>query len=102
MIHVVAEIELKPGCREEYLKLFKAHVVKVRAEVGCVAYAPTIDAAGAPMAAHPPRENVVTILEQWQTLADLQAHAQAPHQLAFRKQVGHLMSRGRVEVFQEA
>jgi quinol monooxygenase YgiN len=102
MVHVVAEIELKPGAREEYLKLFKAHVVKVRAEKGCAAYAPTVDMTGAPMTGHPPRDNVVTILEQWQTLADLQAHAQAPHQLAFRKQVGALMLKGLVEVLQEA
>lgn len=101
MIHVVAEIQLKEGCRAEYLKLFKAHVVKVRAEKGCVAYAPFVDA-GAAMVGHPPRENVVTILEQWQSLADLQAHSQAPHQTAFRTQAGHLMAGARVEVFEEA
>jgi quinol monooxygenase YgiN len=102
MIHVVAEIELKPGCRAEYLKMFKAHVPKVRAEKGCVAYAPVVDAVGAPMAGHPPRENVVTIVEQWQSLADLEAHSRAPHQAEFRKQAGHLVAKGRVEVFQEA
>ena len=43
MIHVIATIELKPGYREDYLKILKENVPKVKAEDGCLAYEPTID-----------------------------------------------------------
>jgi quinol monooxygenase YgiN len=102
MIHVVAEVELKPGQRQKFLTLFKAHVAKVRLEKGCVAYGPMVDAAGAPMARHAPRENILTILEQWRSLEDLQAHMQAPHQVEFFKKTGDMRAGGRVEILQEA
>ena len=102
MIHVVAEITLKPGCREEFVKLFKAHVLKVRRESGCAAYAPVVDAPGAPMAGHPPRENVMTVIEQWESLEALAAHLQAPHQTEFFKKTGAMRVGARVEVMQDA
>lgn len=102
MIHVVAEIELKPGKRPEFLTLFKEHVKKVRQEKGCVAYAPMVDASGEPPAARAPRENVVTILEEWQSLEDLQAHLKAPHQAEFFKRTGDMRAAGRVSVLTEA
>ena len=43
MIHVVATIELKPGCRDEFLDILRQNVPSVRAEEGCIAYEPTID-----------------------------------------------------------
>jgi quinol monooxygenase YgiN len=102
MIHVIAEIELQPGRREEFLALFRAHVLKVRAEKGCLAYAPTVDAPGSALPGHPPRENVLTIVETWQTLADLEAHIRAPHQAEFMKRSGHLRAGARLEVLQDA
>lgn len=101
MIHVIAEIELNAGARDEYLRLFKAHVLNVRQEKGCVAYGPTVDAPS-PIVSHPPRPNVVTIVEQWASLADLAAHGQSAHQMAYRKQVAGLVAKARVEVFQDA
>ncbi len=46
MIRVVAVITAKPGLREELLALFRANVPNVRAEAGCIEYAPFLDAEG--------------------------------------------------------
>ena len=43
MIHVLADIELAPGVRDEFIKIFKANVPAVQAEDGCVEYSPAID-----------------------------------------------------------
>ena len=43
MIHVIATIELRPGCRESFLEEFRRVVPDVRAEQGCLSYGPTID-----------------------------------------------------------
>ena len=80
MIHVIATIELAEGKREAFLAEFHKIVPLVRAEAGCLAYGPTVDVAGTGLAAQgPPRDNVVTVVEQWESLDALRAHLQAPH-----------------------
>ena len=37
MIQVIATIELKPGCRDDFLPLLNENVPKVKAEYGCLA-----------------------------------------------------------------
>lgn len=48
MIQVIATIELKPGCREDFLPLLNDNVPNVKAEDGCLAYDP-FDAILAPI-----------------------------------------------------
>ena len=74
MIHVIATIEIVPGKREDYLKLFRKRLPAVRSEKGCIAYAPTVDVeAGIPV--QPPvRKDVVVIVETWESLDALKAH----------------------------
>ena len=43
MIHVIATVRLKPGCRDKYLEILKGNVSAVKGEAGCLVYAPTID-----------------------------------------------------------
>ena len=43
MIHVIATVSLKPGCRDKYLEILKGNVDNVKGEAGCLVYAPTID-----------------------------------------------------------
>ena len=43
MIQVIATIELKPDCLDEYLAVLHENVPKVKAEEGCLAYEPTVD-----------------------------------------------------------
>jgi len=87
MIHVIATIKVKPGTRDKYLGILKANVPTVLAEKGCVAYVPAVDVeSGIPVQVDL-RPDVVTLIEAWESLADLQVHLKAPHMLAYREKV---------------
>lgn len=79
MIHVIASVELKPGQREAYLKEFRTVEPAVRKEKGCIAYGATMDARTDLGRQMPYRENTVTIVEQWESVAALKAHMGQPH-----------------------
>jgi quinol monooxygenase YgiN len=87
MIFVIATIELKPGKREAFLAEFNRNVPNVRAEKGCLEYGPTVDVKTDIKAQIPFRENVVTIVEKWESLQTLHAHLGAPHMAAYRERV---------------
>jgi quinol monooxygenase YgiN len=87
MIFVIATIEVKPGKREAFLAEFNKNVPNVRAEKGCLEYGPTVDARTDIKAQIPLRENVVTIVEKWESLQALHAHLVAPHMATYRERV---------------
>ena len=87
MIFVIATIEVKPGKREAFLAEFHKNVPNVRAEKGCLEYSPTVDATTDIKAQIPRRENVVTIVEKWESLEALHAHLAAPHMATYRERV---------------
>jgi quinol monooxygenase YgiN len=100
MIHVIATIELKPGCRDDYLKVLNENVPRVKAEEGCLAYAPTVDVEpGLPIPVAV-RENVVTIVEAWESLEALHAHLKTPHMTAYRNAVKAWVSNLGLQVLQ--
>ncbi len=87
MIHIIATIKVKTGMREAYLGILKANVPNVLAEKGCIAYVPTVDVeSGIPVQVEL-RPDVVTLVEAWESLADLQVHLKTPHMLAYRERV---------------
>ncbi len=87
MIHVIASIELAPGTRDKFLLEFRKLVPEVKAEAGCLAYGPAIDAeTDIPTQARIGLDKVV-IVEQWESIAALKAHAVAPHMQAYRVRV---------------
>jgi quinol monooxygenase YgiN len=59
----------------------------VLAEDGCVEYGPTIDAETDIPAQIPRRDNIVTIVEKWESLDQLKAHLVAPHMTEYRTRV---------------
>jgi quinol monooxygenase YgiN len=83
MIAVIATIETAPGCRAKLLEIFKDLVPKVRAEKGCLEYAPMIDLETS--LTGQPRENAVIMLEKWESVEALEAHLMTTHMLDFRK-----------------
>ena len=87
MIFVIATIEVKPGKREAFLAEFNKNVPNVRAENGCLEYGPTVDAKTDIKAQIPLREDVVTIVEKWESLQALHAHLVAPHMATYRERV---------------
>lgn len=89
MIHVIAEIEVRDGARDEFLGEFRRLVPIVRDEDGCIEYGAAIDlASGVGAAARP---NIVTVVEKWASEAALEAHLKAPHMDEYRKRAGHLI-----------
>jgi quinol monooxygenase YgiN len=101
MINVIASIHIKEGQLSEFIDIFKSNIPNVVKEKGCIEYIPTIDLA----TGLPPQElnsNVVTIIEKWDSLKDLQAHLSAPHMLEYRKQTKNLVEKMSVKVLKEA
>jgi len=87
MIYVVVTIEVKPGKREAFLAEFHKNLPNVRAEKGCIEYGPAVDLKTEIKAQIPLRENVVTVVEKWESLPALQAHLAAPHMATYRERV---------------
>jgi quinol monooxygenase YgiN len=101
MISVLASIRVKPGRRSEFLTIFKANVPAVKAEKGCFEYVPTVDID----ALLPPQvldENIVTIIEKWESLEALRNHLKTPHMLAYREKVKDIVESVTLKVLQEA
>ena len=83
MIHVVAVITAKAGQRAAMLELFAANRAAVLAEAGCIEYVATVDAAGMPPSKGSFGADTFVVVEKWESLAALQAHAVAPHMAAY-------------------
>ena len=91
MIHVIATIETAPGKREAYLRILQGIVPEVRAEKGCIAYAPTVDVASGLPPQRELRPDVVTLVEAWESLDALKDHLKTSHMLSYRTKVKDLV-----------
>jgi quinol monooxygenase YgiN len=83
MVHVLAVITAKPGLRGQILEAFRANVPTVLAEDGCIEYGATIDTEGAGPLQTQFGGDTFVVVEKWQTLDALKAHAAAPHMAAY-------------------
>jgi quinol monooxygenase YgiN len=100
MIHVIATIDIADGKRDAFLAEFRKLVPLVRAEKGCIDYGPAVDVATGIPAQIPQRDNVVTVVERWESLDALRAHLQAPHMLEYRARVKDLVRGVKIQVLQ--
>jgi len=83
MIHVIAVITAKPGMRESILQLFRANVPAVRAEQGCIEYGAAVDADPALPFQTKYGPDTFLVVEKWESMDALKAHAAAPHMAAY-------------------
>ena len=102
MIHVIATIELVQGKRQEFLDEFRKIVPLVRAEKGCLEYAPTVDVRTNISAQEEIRANIVTVVEKWESIEALEDHIRAPHMVEYRDRVRGLVVSTRLHVLQPA
>ena len=102
MIHVLAVITAKPGQRAEVLKAFNANVPAVRAEKGCIEYGAAVDAEGAPSLQTKYGPDTFVVVEKWESLDALRAHAQAPHMAAYAARVKDLLASRVIHILQPA
>jgi len=101
MINVIASIYIREGRLSEFIEIFKLNIPNVLKEKGCIEYVPTVDV----LTDLPPQkldDNVVTIIEKWNTLDDLQAHLSAPHMLAYKENVKDLVDKISLKILKEA
>jgi len=97
MIYVIATTEVKPECREQYIKGAEECIFQTRQEKGCIAYenhSSILDL------------NRFVVVERWATREDLNVHGKAPHMKVWREYsaplkasptVIEIISDGRVE-----
>jgi len=93
MIHVVAKLTVDPDRREEFLNAFAQLTPTVLAEAGCIAYGAAIDQPTDISVQEQAGDDVVMVIEQWESVAALEAHLDAPHMAEFRQATAD-MSRG--------
>ena len=101
MINVIATIRVKKGSVSDFLEIFKTTMPNVRAENGCIEYFPAVDID----AKLPPQildENVVTIIEKWESLEALRDHLETTHMLAYREKVKNLVAGLSLKVLKES
>lgn len=102
MICVVATIEIVPGHRDQFLEHFRQVAVLVRAEEGCLEYGPMIDIATNIGLQPPARDDIVVILEKWESVEALEKHLMASHMMEYRKAVKALVVQTQLQVLQPA
>ena len=81
MIHVIAIITAKPGQRAAVLETFAANRPAVLAEAGCIEYGAALDIEDMGTAAYGP--DAFVVVEKWESVDHLKAHAVAPHMKAY-------------------
>ena len=86
MIHVLAIITAKAGMRTKILEAFHANMPAVHAEKGCVEYGPAIDADGAGGMQAKFGADTFVVIEKWESLDALKAHAASAHNGRLRRQ----------------
>ncbi len=98
MVHVIATIEVVEGTRDRFLEIFHELVPSVVAEKGCISYGPAIDVDAKIDAQVGPRDNVVTVVEAWESVEALQDHLVAPHMDDYREKVKDIVKSVQIQV----
>ena len=91
-VHVIAVVTAKPGMRDNLLKIFDANVPAVRAENGCIAYEATIVTVDAGAMQAKFGEDTFVVVEKWDGMDALQAHAAAPHMAVYSEKTKDLVA----------
>jgi quinol monooxygenase YgiN len=92
MIHVIALITAKPGKRNDILTHFRANVPAVRAEKGCIEYGAAVDADNALPVQTKYGPDTFLVVEKWESMDALKAHAAAPHMAAYGAKTKELIA----------
>ena len=92
MIHVIAVITAKPGKRAEILQHFRANVPNVHKEKGCIEYGAAVDAENALGFQTKWGAETFLVIEKWESMDALKAHAAAPHMAAYGAKTKELIA----------
>ncbi|KQP02399.1 putative quinol monooxygenase [Pseudorhodoferax sp. Leaf265] len=100
MIQVLAIIATHPGKRSEVLAAFNANRAAVLAEAGCIEYGAVVDAANLPPGWATFGADTFVVVEKWESMDALKAHAKAPHMLAYGAQTKELVASRAIHVLE--
>ncbi len=100
MIHVLASVSIKEGMREKFLDIFKANVANVIKEEGCLEYRPAIDVETG-LEPQIVDQNMVTVIEKWESVDHLKVHLSAAHMLEYRQKVASMVEGVSLKVLQD-
>ena len=92
MIHVLAIVTAKPGQRDKILMAFRANMPAVHAEAGCIEYGPAVDAEGMGGFQTKFGPDTFVVIEKWESIDALKAHAAAPHMTAYAAKTKELIA----------
>jgi quinol monooxygenase YgiN len=92
VVHVIAVITAKPGKRALILEHFRANVPNVALEPGCIEYGAAVDAEGAPPIQAKWGADTFLVIEKWDSMDALKAHAAAPHMAAYGAKTRELIA----------
>jgi quinol monooxygenase YgiN len=96
VIHVLAIITAKPGQRAAVLQHFAANRPTVLAEAGCVEYGAALDVEGMGNASF--GADTFVVIEKWDSLDHLKAHAAAPHMKEYGARTKDLLANRAIHV----
>lgn len=102
MVHVLAVITAKPGLRARVLSAFRANVPAVLAETGCIEYGAAIDTEGAGGLQTRFGDDTFVVVEKWESLEALKAHAAAPHMAAYGARTKEMIANRAIHVLSPA
>ena len=102
MIHVLAIITTKPGLRDQVLEAFRANMPAVHAEEGCIEYGPAVDAEGMGGFQTKLGPDTFVVIEKWESIDALKAHAAAPHMAAYGAKVKDMLASRVIHVLSPA
>ena len=102
MIHVLAIVTAKPGLRSTVLDAFRANVPNVRAEQGCIEYGAAIDAENALGFQTRYGPDTFAVVEKWESMDALKAHAAAPHMAAYGAKTKELIASRAIHILSPA
>ena len=102
MIHVIAVITAKPGLRDTVLEAFRANVPAVKAEQGCIEYGAAVDLENGPGFQKKYGADTFVVIEKWESLDALKAHAAAPHMAAYGAKTKDMLASRAVHILTPA
>ena len=100
MIHVIAVITAKPGQRDSILAHFRANVPAVMAEKGCIEYGAAIDTDPALSVQTKWGPDTFLVVEKWESMAALKAHAASPHMAAYAGKTKEFIASRTIHILQ--
>ncbi len=102
MVHVIAVITAKPGMRDRILEAARANLAAVRAEKGCIEYGPVLDADPALPFQARLGPDAFMVVEKWESMDALKAHAAAPHMAAYAAKTKEFIASRVIHILQAA